>query len=70
MLEMAEALVQSEIDEGIRRARQDLPIQPPDFDGHCVDCDEPIPEKRLAFGATTCVSCQYRREQQKRIMRR
>ncbi len=37
----------------------------PDFDGrHCVDCDEPIPKKRLALGKVRCISCQERMEGQ------
>lgn len=31
----------------------------PDFDGvHCVDCDDEIPEGRLALNKVRCVHCQ------------
>lgn len=34
---------------------------------HCLDCDEPIPEKRQALGGITrCTSCQSLFEQGKR----
>ena len=37
---MAAALAQSEVEAGIKRAVSQLPKQPPDFDGCCVDCGE------------------------------
>ncbi len=31
----------------------------PDFDGeHCIDCEDDIPQVRLAMGRVRCVTCQ------------
>jgi RNA polymerase-binding transcription factor DksA len=57
-LEMAERLFLSQIEEGIERAKRALPTQPAGFDGRCTECGEPIPARRLSFGACTCVDCQ------------
>lgn len=65
LLIMAEAHATSEIEAGLRRVRSQLPKQPANFDGLCVECDEPIPEKRIKFGAITCLECQERLELQK-----
>lgn len=59
----AEALTQSEIDAGIRRAQQSLPKLPENWDGLCVKCDEPVPQARINFGASTCLRCQTLLEQ-------
>jgi RNA polymerase-binding transcription factor DksA len=32
----------------------------------CVDCDDPIPEPRLALGKVRCVSCQEDKERELR----
>jgi RNA polymerase-binding transcription factor DksA len=61
-LEMAEALTQATVEEGIRRVVARLPIQPVGFDGLCIDCAEPIVSERIRFGAITCVECQILRE--------
>lgn len=68
-LVMAEALAQSEIIEGIRRAKANIPKQPENFDGRCVDCDEELPAPRIKFGAVTCIHCQCLRELKLKIMR-
>lgn len=65
----AEKLTQGAIDAGIERVRNSLPVQPPDFDGYCVDCGDLIPEGRVKFGAITCVPCQSLRELKSRTMR-
>lgn len=62
ILLMAQALTQSEVEAGIKRAVDQLPKQPPDFDGCCIDCGEEIPAARINFGAITCVPCQTDRE--------
>ena len=62
LLQVAELLAQSEIDEGIRRVLARIPKQPIDFDGLCIDCDDPIPSGRIKVGAITCLPCQVRRE--------
>lgn len=70
VLLMAEALAQSEVEAGIKRAVSQLPKQPPDFDGRCVDCGEELAPPRLSFGAITCVPCQTIRERRASIMKR
>ena len=66
---MAQALAQSEVEAGIKRAVSQLPKQPPDFDGCCIDCGEELPTPRLSFGAITCVPCQTDRERRRLHMR-
>lgn len=67
---MAEALAQSNVEAGIRRAVSQLPKQPPGFNGRCVDCGEDIPAARLSFGAVTCVYCQTLRERKASLIRK
>lgn len=67
---MAQLLAQSEVEAGIKRAVSQLPKQPPNFDGRCVDCGEEIEPPRLSFGAITCVQCQTIRERRASLMRR
>jgi RNA polymerase-binding transcription factor DksA len=57
-LEHAERVAQSEIEEGIRKVLAKNKAPDPDFDGLCIECGDEIPAKRIALGATTCVSCQ------------
>jgi hypothetical protein len=57
-LVMAEALARSEVEEGVRRVVGRLPVQPPDFDGRCVECDDQMPDGRIKFGAIRCLPCQ------------
>lgn len=66
---MAQALAQSEVEAGIKRAVDQLPKQPPDFDGCCVSCGEEIPAARINFGAITCVPCQSLLERRRSSMR-
>jgi len=40
---MTQTLTQSEVEAGIKRAVDQLPKQPPDFDGRCVSCGDEIP---------------------------
>ena len=70
VLLMAEALARSEVEEGISRAVAQLPKQPIDFDGCCVDCGEEIPAPRIQFGAITCITCQTLRERRASLTRR
>lgn len=69
-LEMAEALSLALVDNGIERIRAQVKARDPNFDGYCEECAEPIPELRLATGATTCIECktieEKRRAQYKR----
>lgn len=66
---MAQALAQSEVEAGIKRAVDQLPKQPPDFDGCCVSRGEEIPAARINFGAITCVPCQTLLERRRSSMR-
>lgn len=66
---MAEALTQSMVEAGIKRVVDQLPKQPPDFDGCCVCCGEEIPAARIKFGAITCVPCQTLLERKRSIAR-
>ena len=66
---MAAALAQSEVEAGTKRAVNQLPKQPPDFDGCCVDCGEELAPPRLSFGAITCVQYQTLRERRASITR-
>lgn len=70
VLLMAEALALSEVEEGINRARANLPKQPADFDGLCEECGDELPAPRIKFGAITCVPCQTRREMLASLTRR
>lgn len=65
----AEKLTQVEVEAGIERVRNSLPVQPPGFDGNCTDCGDLIPVERVKFGAITCVHCQSLRELKSRTMR-
>ena len=66
---MAQALTQSEVEAGIKRAISQLPKQPPNFDGCCVSCGDLLPAARINFGAITCVTCQTRLERRRSIMK-
>lgn len=39
------------------RARYSKPTAPVMRYAHCLDCGEPIPEARQAYGFSTCVDC-------------
>lgn len=69
LLEMAEALSASLVDEEVRRVKARLPVQPTGFNGLCSECEEPIEAPRLRFGAITCVECQEHLEKQARLLR-
>ncbi len=70
VLLMAEALALSGVEDGVKRARANLPKQPANFDGKCEDCGEEIPQARIDFGAVTCVYCQTRREREASLIRK
>lgn len=67
---MAQALAQSEVEAGIKRAVDQLPKQPPNFDGCCVSCGDLLPAARINFGAITCVPCQTLLERRRSVMGR
>lgn len=69
LLEMAEQLSASLVDEGIRKAKASLPTQPESFDGLCLECGESIGAPRLRFGAVTCIECQEHLELEARLLR-
>lgn len=69
-LTMAEALARNEVAAGIERVIAQLPRQPPNFDGCCTHCQDPLPEVRLNFGATTCVVCQTAIEHRAKMRRK
>lgn len=54
-------------EEALARHRLDNAEEPhPEFDGrHCIepDCQDEIPEGRLATGAVRCIHCQSRKEE-------
>jgi len=68
LLEMAEMLSASLVEEGIRQAKANLPVQPESFDGLCIECGESIGTPRLRFGAVTCIECQEHLERQARFL--
>ncbi len=57
-IQRAEALVLQEVETGVQAIRARLPVKPLDFDGLCTECEAPIPQKRVDFGAITCIGCQ------------
>ena len=67
---IAQALAQNAVEVGLKRAVDQLPKQPPDFDGCCIHCGEEIPAARINFGAVTCVPCQTLLERRRSLMRR
>lgn len=67
---MAEAIVLSEIEAGIKRAVDQLPKQPPNFNGSCISCGDMLPVARINFGAITCVPCQTLLERKRSSMMR
>lgn len=60
-IEYAEALQLQLVQEEIRKAKR-VSVPPPDFDGTCPDCSEPIPIKRIEIGFYNCVDCQALKE--------
>lgn len=69
IIQAAEEAALLEVDRGIKAIQRNMPKQPADFDGLCTKCDEPIPEKRVAFGAVTCIDCQVSMERRSAIRR-
>lgn len=65
-LEQAANLELAHREAAIHRAGHQA--QPPkNFDGeHCVACDEPIPQARLALGKWRCLYCQTLYEKYKK----
>lgn len=68
ILEMAETLSSSIVEEGIRTARNNLPERPHDFNGKCVDCDEEIEAPRLRFGMIRCIECAIYLEKHQKLV--
>lgn len=71
VLEMAEELTASEVNNGVASVRSRLaPQTHPDFDGkHCVDemCGEEIPKARLDMGRIRCTECESRLEKLNKV---
>lgn len=63
VLEMAEALANSRVENAVDKIRACVRARDPNFDGLCEDCREDIPEARLDTGAIRCVECQVILEQ-------
>lgn len=63
-LELAAEYELAQRDEARRRvAKLSAPEHHPDFDGlHCIECDDDIPDGRLALGKIRCVYCQQLKE--------
>lgn len=60
--EIAESVTTALIENGVKAACSKVKARDPSFPGTCDDCLDPIPEKRLDTGATTCLDCQQIRE--------
>jgi RNA polymerase-binding transcription factor DksA len=69
--ELAAAREESERAAGVEAAAASTrPESHPEFDGtHCVECDNPIPQLRLAMGKVRCVFCQTTKEKAKAMTR-
>lgn len=57
-LEVAEALVAAQLQNGVEKVCAQVRKRDPNFDGICEDCTDEIPEARLDTGATRCIECQ------------
>lgn len=69
IIQAAQEAALLEVDRGVQAIRGSMPKQPLGFDGLCTKCEEPIPEKRVLFGAVTCIDCQAALERTQRIYR-
>lgn len=59
------------VQECIKQTLRRIEKPPADFDGiHCVDCDEEIPQERLATGAFRDIICQSNHELRMKHRRR
>jgi RNA polymerase-binding transcription factor DksA len=58
VLEIAEAVTQATVENGVAKIRAQVRKRDPLFDGACEECGDPIPDPRLDTGATTCLECQ------------
>lgn len=59
MIEMAEAIAQDIVDNGIHKASKMFASPPPQgYDGTCPECGEPVPEARQKLNRYNCVDCQ------------
>lgn len=58
ILELAETLSTSIVDEGIHIVRSNIPVVPDQFDNRCTECGDPIEVPRIQFGCITCLDCQ------------
>ena len=70
VLELAEALANSTVENGVDKIRARVKMRDPKFDGLCEECGDEIPEARLDTGATTCIECQVILEQRQAQFRR
>lgn len=69
-IDRASALETMANEEGVRKVLRRMEKPPSDFDGtHCVECGEPIPEKRLSTGAFRDIYCQQRIETMRKLHR-
>lgn len=62
VLEIAEAVTEATVKNGVDKIRAKVRKRDPLFDGACEECDAQIPDLRLDTGATTCLECQERLE--------
>ena len=69
ILEMAETLSSSIVEEGIRTVRSNIPERPEKFDNRCTECGDPIEAPRIQFGCITCLDCAKFLEQTARLRR-
>lgn len=67
ILELAETLSNSRVDEGIHIARSNIPVIPAEFDNRCTECGDPIEGPRIQFGCITCLDCQEYLEKHTRL---
>lgn len=70
--ERAALLEQQERDAAIARQRELMQQTTPSPDGNCIDCGDPIPERRLQAqpNAARCTECQEIEDQKNRMARR
>ena len=63
LFEIANLMVEKEIEAGISVIRKRAHSPPQRTDKKCVSCAEEIPPKRAALGYSRCVPCQKKAEQ-------
>lgn len=70
VLEIAEALTETIVQNGVDKIRALVRKRDPLFDGECTECNCAIPDQRLDTGATTCIDCQEILEREQALYRR